>query len=456
MSVAGKPFNKIPSICIDMPCPFSDGSDPIRAFERRGFLERALAVGGAAALSACLGKEGKSISTGPSEETMMPDRQHAWNEFLPRDAHGNTVLPHHQLILFLDYAGEGTPTTTERERVESTLRAVERAYQRGNGGENPYGKDGQHVDGVLFTIGYSKVYFDRYDEQLPDELDFPSSESTLRELGESPDKADKYDAALVLQSDRASVLLAVEHAVTGRRDRLNGLDVSDSFDGVFRVAERRTGFIGTGLPAKELDIDEIPERSPLAMGFKSNVKDTQPTESQVTIESGAFAGGTTQHISKLRFELEEWYSGTERERVERMFGPGFDSEELGEIGEALGGGSDITPEAADRLEHDSTFEGRVGHLQKLIAARTEDFEPRILRRSEGVSTTDGQPGLNFTSIQTGIGEFVRTRKAMNGANLPDVDEREDGILGHIEVIRRGNYLIPPREHRSLPTPLPGT
>ena len=83
--------------------------------------------------------------------------------------------------------------------------------------------------------------------------------------------------------------------------------------------------------------------------------------------------------------------------------------------------------------------------------------PRILRRDFD-STDGGRASVHFLALQSGIGEFVATRQAMNGTDAASggsVGQRSNnGILQYISVERRGNYLLPPRELRAFPTPRP--
>jgi hypothetical protein len=53
--------------------------------------------------------------------------------------------------VYLHYAGDGQPTESDRETVESAFESLERAYRRGN-------------DGLVFAVGYSPAYFERFDD----------------------------------------------------------------------------------------------------------------------------------------------------------------------------------------------------------------------------------------------------------------------------------------------------
>jgi hypothetical protein len=422
-----------------------DASHP----QRREFLKAAVAIGGASALSACLDWENDpDVARGPEDLSTLPDRQHAWDDYLSTDDHGNVVAPRHRVLLLLDYAGDGEPAAEDRQRVQTALRTLERAYKRGN-------------DGLLFTVSYSPFYFDRFDAD-PAGLELPEPEALAS--FEDPDP-DTPDAVLHLASDYASVVLAAEEALKGEREALNGVDVEASFDGVFEVADRRTGFIGEGLPADNQDVAGIPdsepvdEEAPLYMGFKSGFKKNQASEDRVTIGEGPFAGGTTQHVSLIRLHLQQWYEQESHDRrVSLMFCPVHAEEDMVEgTGENLGDSSKIEEAGcpAHTAGHADEY-GAVGHSQKSARVR-EDGEPLMIRRDFD-STDDGQASLHFVALQESIEDFVETREAMNGDDVAESSavgrRNNNGILQYMTVERRGNYLLPPRRHRALPEPSP--
>lgn len=447
-----------------MPCPFSsgpsdaDGRRPrdLGRFFRRDVLKGALAVGGSAALAACVDETGSSeVARGVETVEAVPERQFAWNDYLSRDQHANTIFPYHQLVLLLSYAAGGTPTADERGAVADAFATLDRAYQRGNGGADPYTPEAFATPGVLYTMGYSTRYFDRFDESLPEDIGLTSAEALLEAVDEDPANADPYDAALVLTSDYAQVLLSIELALFGELSTLNGVAVEGTFEGVFELAERRTGFVGPGVPRRELDREEIHSRAPLSMGFVSGFADNQASEDRVAIGSGPFADGSIQQLSRLTLDLDAWYDLSKPDRVELMFSPDHTVEDVGEVGEFLAADSGLTREMDERMPDHAREEGRVGHTQKLAASRDEDFEPLILRRSEAVSTDDPHPGFNFTSLQRDVEDFVAVRRAMDGDHLDvKVDDDQNGILAYHTVESRGAYLVPPRSKIALPTPRP--
>jgi hypothetical protein len=426
-------------------------------------MKAAVAIGGTGALSACAQRAGRSEGTATAEfpqgtdPDALPDRQHAWGAYTARSKFGTPVFPQHQAFVFLDYVGDG-PTDAERDRMETALRDLERAYQRGIGDDS----DALRTDGLLFTIGYSPRYFDRVGGGLETEY-LQSAEEMLQTLDDDPGKADAFDAVLHLASGHAQIVLAVEEALFGEVETLNGRAMRADLDGVFERADRRTGFVGRGLPNENID-DRIPERSPASMGFKSSYADTFPSEDSVTIEEGPFAGGTTQQVSRIEVDIDAWYDEDHADRVEKMFSTEHDPSEVGEVGDLLGSSSEMTRAVADRTMSDASDHGRVGHAQKVARARRdEDFTPRILRRGDFSAPDEAGSVLHFGSIQRSTEDFVATRRAMDDIafdedvadeEAPSVAPEDDGILSFTEVTNRATFLVPPRDLRSLPPAQP--
>jgi hypothetical protein len=420
-----------------------------RGVSRRDFVRSAVAIGGAAALGACLDRESPDLPTGPEDPSALPDRQHAWNAALATDDHGNHVMPRHHLLALFEY-GEGVPSDDERAQVENAFQAIERAYPREN-------------EGLLFTVAYSPAYFERFDASLPDSVDLPDPEALAP--FEDPE-FDDPDAVVHLASDYGSVVLGAEEALRGQVEELNGVSIDASLDGVLDRTERRTGFIGDGLPADHQDVQGIPdgepvsEDAPLYMGFKSGFEKNQAGEDGVTIGEGPFAGGTTQHVSQINLNLEQWYQQDDRyHREATMFCPYHAENDLIEgAGDNLGTSTGIVEnDCPAHVEDDAQESGVVGHSQKSARARDDDGNPLILRRDFD-SADDDRAQLHFVALQETIADFVETREAMNGTDLQGaaVGQRtNNGILQYMRVVRRGNYLVPPRRHRALPTPRPG-
>jgi hypothetical protein len=249
----------------------------------------------------------------------------------------------------------------------------------------------------------------------------------------------------VLESDVQSHLSAAESALFGSREELNGESVSHTLDGVFRRRDRRTGFLGEGLPAEHVDVEGLEADAPMFSGFFSGREGSQASEDRVAIEDGPLAGGTTAHLSHISFDLPRWFSFDEGNRVGKMFSPGFDPEDVADLGADVPFADAVREHARDR--------GSVGHHEKVARVR-RDGEPLLLRRD--FNTVDhGRTGVHFLSYQRELGHFRRTRKSMNGWYLrddhPDITDRENnGILEFISTQSRANFVVPPREKRAFP------
>jgi hypothetical protein len=418
---------------------------------RRDVLKAAVAAGGVSALSACLEatEDDDPVPTGPEDPSTLPERQHAWNDYVRSDDHGNTLLPRHQVLLYLTVPGSGPPDAADRETVETVLRTLDRAYERSH-------------DGLLVSIAYSPRYFDRYEASLPASIDLPGP----RALSpfESPE-FDRQDALLHLASDRAEVVLAAEAALTGAEASVNGVSMEQTLTDTLEVADRRTGFVGAGMPAERQEglagipsSNPVPEASPLFMGFVAGFRQNQASEEYVTLADGPFAGGTTKHVSNLRMRLDDWYGEQSYDdRVAELFSPVHAAEGLVEgVGENLADDNAVTPEIVDSIREHAREFARVGHAQKAARAnRDDDGRVRTLRR-HFESTDDDEASLHFPSLQRGITTFEEVREAMNGTDLTDepaIRQRvNNGILEYIFTKRRGNFLVPPRSLRALPTP----
>lgn len=423
-----------------------------RDIPRREFVKTSLVIGGTSALSACLGRELPVLNQHADTEEFprgdpdsLPERQHAWLDYVVRNSHGNTVKPQHQLVLGLSYVGSTPPTEDERRQVEQAFRSVERAHQWGTGG-----RDGAAINsGLLSLLGYSSQYFERIGSSV--DRPMPAAD-VLRGVGEDPAKVDGFDAMLVLSSDFASILLGAEAGLFGEQESVNGVPMEATLEGIFEREERRTGITGKGNIGEK--VEEAPEDAPLSMGFRSGFRDNQASEDAVTITDGPFANGTTMQASRLHIDIERWYDQSHEERTGEMFCPAHDPDKIGKTGDRLGATSPVTKADVENIEEDAEQYNMLGHSQKTARARDENFVPRIHRLSEGVATDVPEGvGFNFSSIQTKLEHFIETRKTMN-VDEYDVDVPEDrhGIVDYLETRARGAYIIPPRSDRALPAP----
>ncbi len=361
----------------------------------------------------------------------LPARQHAWTETLSRDADGNPVSPRFDRLLLFNVAGR--PGVASARALEASLRTLERRYRWGPAG-------------LLFVAGWGPGYFERA-------LGVGSPIPRARALSDFELPAiDDYDLCLHLACDDQRRLADVEAALVHGAP-LAGADRPVSLAGALRWQETRTGFVGTGLPAAHQRVGGIPPGhpvpagSPLFMGFKSSLRKNQATEDAVTMPSGPFSGGTTMQVSYMRLRLDSWYQDlSERERVARMYAPQVTPAELRHFTTDAKSDPNLLGQAIRRY-------GVVGHSQTSARAR-RNGKPLILRRD--FNTVDGgQAGLHFVSLQRTIEDFVRTRTAMNASSAqlqnPAISATvNNGVNEFIFVLKRANYIVPPRAQRSFP------
>jgi hypothetical protein len=361
----------------------------------------------------------------------LPDRQFAWNATLERDEHGNPVPPRFNRLLFFDV--KGTPSAGGATVLEAALRGLERRFA-------------WSPRGVLFTVGWGPSYFTRaLRDSSPIPVARPLSEFELSSI-------DSYDMVLHLAGDDETRLANIEHGLT-RGSPIAGIHGPIDISRVLRWRETRTGFVGAGLPARHQHVSGIPDSDPVApsarlfMGFKSSLKRNQATEDDIAIQTGPFADGTTMGISYMRLRLDSWYQDLdERQRVALMYAPQVTPEDVRKI-------TTDPPVDPGKLRAAIRRHGVIGHAQTTARAR-RNGRPIILRRD--FDTVDGdQAGLHFVSLQRTIDDLVRTRAAMNASsaqlqNPAITDTVNNGINGFIFVLKRGNYLIPPRRSRSFP------
>ncbi len=408
---------------------------------RRRFLLGASAVAAGAAVGVGVDRAvsagGKPIRAVALEAPPrgLPTRQHAWEATLKRNPQGNSIAPRFDRLLLFDV--NGAPSPAYARTLEASLRTLERTY--------PWGPQG-----LLFTAGWSHHYFEHV-------LGIRSPIPRARALSdfELP-SIDTYDVCLHLACDDERRLGEVEAALI-HGAALSGASGPLDLSQVLSWRETRTGFTGPGLPAAHQKVggipagDPVPKGAPLFMGFKSNLKRNQASEDDVTIASGPLAGGTTMHVSYMRLRLDSWYTNlSHRDRVARMFAPQVSPREAADFTTDAKSDPNLYSQAVNRY-------GVVGHAQTSARARRHG-KPLILRRD--FDTVDGGlAGLHFVAVQRTIEDFVTTRTAMNAASAqlqnPSITGTvNNGINEFIFVLKRANYILPPRPQRSFPM-LPG-
>ena len=414
----------------------ADGTARRGGLNRRRFLIGAsvLAAGGAAVgLDRAFAEGSNQVPAVALSPPLpgLPERQHAWGATLQRDADGNPIAPRFDRLLFFEV--NGNPTSGYARVLEASLRRLEYAYRWG-------------PSGLLFTAGWSPDYFER-------RLGISSPVPPARALSdfELP-TIDTYDCCLHLAGDDEQRLAAVEAALVHGAP-LPGVDGPLDLSSVMSWRETRTGFTGAGLPAARQNVGGIPPGDPVAkgvplfMGFKSNLKRNQATEDAVTIGSGPFAEGTTMHVSYMRLRLDSWYRNLSyRERVARMYAPQVTPEQVHRFTTDAESDPNLLDQAINRY-------GVVGHSQTSARAR-RGGKPLIIRRD--FDTVDGgQAGLHFVAVQRTIEDFVTTRTAMNAGsaqlqNPAITGTVNNGINEFIFVLKRANYILPPRSQRAFP------
>ncbi len=408
---------------------------------RRGFIAGAGAVAVGAVAGCGAGGESsagnvtvKPVSLAP-ELAGLPARQHAWDAVLARDQFGNAVAPKYDRLLFFDV--NGRPTPAHARVLEASLRTLEHSY--------PWSHDG-----LLLTAGWGPSYFEKL-------LGVPSPIPHAQGLSDfEVPSIDDYHLCLHLASDDGERLADVEAALL-HGEPLRGASGPLELADALLWRETRTGFVGTGLPAANQQTggippgNPVPPSSPLFMGFKSGFVKNQASEDFVTINDGPFAQGTTMQVSYMRLRLNSWYGNlSERERVARMYSPETTPAEVAAFTTDAPPNSNLIAQAADRY-------GVIGHSQTSGKAR-RNGKPLIIRRD--FDTVDGgQAGLHFVALQRTIADFVTTRNAMNASDVqltnPGItDTVNNGINEFIFVLKRANYVLPPRPQRSFPL-LPG-
>ena len=398
----------------------------------------ALVAGGALGVAGC----GSASPARPiphvelgSQPSGLPARQHAWSATLPVDEFGNAVVPKYDRLLFFDV--DGKPGLASVGLLEAALRTLERRFRWG-------------PDGLLFTAGWGPDYFEHVLGVIS-----PIPKAKALSDFELP-TVDRYHLCLHLACDNERALSDIEGALV-HGESLPGADGPLDISPALRWRETRTGFVGAGLPHAHQNVsgippgDPVPGGSPLFMGFKSGFAKNQATEDDVTIPTGPFADGTTQHVSYMRLRLDSWYQNLSYpERVQRMHSPQTTPDDVAHF-------TDNPPTHAAQLNQAIRADGVIGHAQTSAQARRNN-RPVIIRRD--FDTIDGgQAGLHFVAVQRTIEDFVRTRTAMNAASAqlqnPEIGSTvNNGINEFIFVLKRANYILPARAQRAFPL-LPG-
>ncbi|EHN11793.1 hypothetical protein PAI11_13090 [Patulibacter medicamentivorans] len=306
--------------------------------------------------------------------------------------------------------------------------------------------------GLLLTVGWGHAWFRRIG------LDPPIPRAAALNDAELP-RLDDPVCVLHLASDGERTLRRVERALFGG-GTLPGASGPTDIRDLLRISDRRSGFVGAGLPDRQrrrgivgLPQDlPLPAGAPLYMGFQSGLRRNQAREDDVTIAAGRWAGGTTMHVSSIALALDSWYrSVDEAGRAKRMFTATTTPADVRRRPAGLPLRSDVDVARVAR-EH-----AVVGHAEAAAVAR-RDGRPLIIRRDFD-SADGGAARLHFVALAASIEDFVLTRAAVDaraavGAHPAVGVQVNNGINEWMTVERRANLLVPAREQRVCPG-LPG-
>jgi hypothetical protein len=385
---------------------------------RRGLLIAGAAATVGGALAACGGSATVPVPRVRALPAGRPDRQFEWDNSLHSDGFGNRTAPRHHRLVHLELTGP--PTVAAAAALEDGLRAIEASTPAG-------------PRGLLIVVGWGPAWFNVLDRPAP------VPEPAALTPDEAPE-LDRFVACVHLASDNERLLKAAEAQL--RRAIRSPL----------AIAEQRVGFTAAGMPRRlSGTLNGLPEgqprkSAPLFMGFASGFARNQAREVDIAITDGAWAGGTTMHVSVLSLALATWYGSlTEEQRAARMFAPQIT---LSRVLEPRDGIDPPTDVVATARRH-----GLVGHAQSMAALR-RNGRPRILRRD--FNGVDGrQPLVHFVALQRSIEDFVLTRQAMTAASAVAADDRvtphvNNGINEWTSTRSRANYLVPPRTRRTCP------
>lgn len=362
------------------------------------------------------------------------------------------------------------PTSADQARLEAALRAVESAYAYAPSGVFalvgwglPYFR--AHIPGALFDARLPRTVDGTNAPVLIDAIRFPSDPAaTLLESN---------DVVFHLRSDSLDHLHDVQNALFGHSAKLAGrsapaADVSD----LFHVTSVRTGFVGAGLPRQMAQhaglpfANQIPETSPLFMGFTSTQRLGQATEPTVSFDgkrdrllepmttalpTDYFAGGTILHISHLFENLDAWYQFGYADRFNRMFNPGL----VTPPGRVTVNTVWLNP---NPTEPDASHYSVIGHTEAIqVGSRSPQGQALQLRVDfNTLDALDGEkatPGVHFLSFVPTAQVFHASRLAMDATTIAQryqLASAANGINSFLTVTRRQNFLVPPRKHRAFP------
>jgi hypothetical protein len=326
-------------------------------------------------------------------------------------------------------------------------------------------------------------------------MTFPSDQPPA---GFGPVRLEQNDVAVVLRSDSLNNIMAATNAIFGTGSNQAG--------SLFTVTSIRRGSTGGGfygqqgiprkvaLAAKIPGAESIPPHAQVFLGFATTLQANMAPGNIPSLETipgqtdqwpnGYFKQGTTMHLSHLFQDLETWYgSGSQNfsafpDRVRAMFRPGL-SVAPGTL--ATNPPTELSASNVAQDVQKYKAYGHSGSMQPIVRQTTptttnygQVYPAGIAVSARGDFDTVDNPfhyssdpvgdhfstkpaaGMHFIIFQPTIGNFNRTRLAMDG-HYPDgtvlnLSPRSHGagINSVLFTTHRQNYLVPSRSHRSFP------
>ncbi|MBO0783265.1 MAG: hypothetical protein J2P37_31000 [Ktedonobacteraceae bacterium] len=322
---------------------------------------------------------------------------------------------------------------------------------------------------------------------------FPSDQPPA---GFGPVRLEQNDLAVILRSDSLDNIMAATNAIFGTGSNQTG--------SLFTVTSIRRGSTGGGfygqqsiprkvaLAAKIPGAEAIPLHAQVFLGFTTTLQANMAPGNIPSLETipdqtdqwpnGYFKQGTTMHLSHLFEDLETWYArqntSTFADHVQAMFRPGL-SVAPGTLTVNPPTELNVSNVVEDVQKYDAY--GHSGSMQTIVRQTTptttnygQVYPAGIAVSARGDFNTVDNPfhyssdptsdhfstkpaaGMHFIIFQPTIGNFNRTRLAMDG-HYPDgtvlkLSPRSPhaGINSVLFTTHRQNYLVPPRRHRSFP------
>src|SRR2546421_1418905 len=311
-----------------------------------------------------------------------------------------------------------------------------------------------------------------------------------------PVRLEQNDVAVLLRSDSLANIMAGTNALFGTGSHQAG--------SLFKVTSIRRGSTGGGfygqqslpsrlaLAAHIPGAQSIPPHAEVFLGFTTTVQANMAPGIIANLEAlpgvtdqwphGYFRQGTTMQLSHLFEDLATWYGSgpgnfsAYADRVRAEFRPGLSvAPGTLTVNPPIEGEANVVQDVQKYHSY-----GHSGSMQPIVrqASPTTDNYSHVYPAGTPVSTRgdfntldnpfyytsdptgnrySSRPaaGMHFIIFQATIGNFNRTRLAMDGHysdKTLDIAPRSHnaGFNSVLFTTHRQNYLVPPRRHRSFP------